>query len=584
MASVTHDMCLPGTRVDILQNLVEWLVTPSHQNIFWLAGIAGSGKSTIAATVARHFCEIRHLGSYLCFDRKTNSEPSNVIRTLAYQLGSFDPRIGAAISNALSNNPTITISPLSEQFNELLLQPLGSVIENIHAQGPIVIILDALDECGNQDTRLALVKLLTMDFQKLPPFIRILITSRPELDILAFKSQANIHHYEISITTYTNSKDIVSYLHFQTAEIVCSNGYLFATSPDWPGDEKIQALSASSAGLFIWCSTAMRFIKTSQDPREKLEILLQPKNVDKAKPALSKLYELYHLALQGSGIWTDETFVNDFCAVMGVILLARQRLTHQLLDKFLGLERPSIHTIQRFGCLLQWGEDEPVQILHPSFADFLTNKEVCGDSLWYIDSAKTHHKLALRCFQVMWDGLHFNMCNLKTSYIPNDKVHDLATCIQSNISPALTYSCSFWADHLNGAGECEIVESHLKDFLQTQVLYWLEVLSLIHQVSEARSLLQAAVNYMKVMTKHFNYSWMLNLILRIMMNHSRHIFWMCKSLFLHSRYQLQKVFHIYTCPHSLSHQVSQNWAYNTFPIFQTHCLLQVGGNQSGLQF
>jgi cytidylate kinase len=106
---------------------MDWLTTPSEgMNVLWLYGVAGSGKSTIATTIAEHFRSLHRLGAFLFFDRKAGSDPANVVQTLAYRLGSFDPRIGAAISAAISSNSEFDTSSLARQFS-ILLGPLSHI-------------------------------------------------------------------------------------------------------------------------------------------------------------------------------------------------------------------------------------------------------------------------------------------------------------------------------------------------------------------------------------------------------------------------------------------------------------------------
>ena len=117
--------CLPGTRVDILNNLVDSLTEPSlpsGRNIIWLRGLAGSGKSTILTTVARHFSEMRRQGAFLFWDRNEplNSDPLRVIRTLAFQLADFNPTFAAKLATRIERSPNITVSTLDLQFSRSL--------------------------------------------------------------------------------------------------------------------------------------------------------------------------------------------------------------------------------------------------------------------------------------------------------------------------------------------------------------------------------------------------------------------------------------------------------------------------------
>lgn len=494
--------CQPDTRLDVLKFITDWLINPSgDQNVLWLYGIAGCGKSTIATTIASYFRELGRLGAFLFFDRSTTSEPSYFMRTLAYQLGSSDPRIGTAISAAISLNPRIAESPLRLQFTRLILEPLSS-LEGLRSQGPIVIVFDALDECGNSDSRKLLLRTLADDFKKLPSFLRIFVTSRPQHDItVAFSSQAHIFGREFQISADSNLKDIVAYLRQRLAEIRVMNDDLPFAS-DWPGETNICHLSERSAGLFVWCSTAMIFVEKGQDPNERLEILLQAKFRRKAESALD---DLYNIAMQVSGLWDDETFASDFRAILGTIIVAKELLYHHTIDDLLGFgpRKRSRHTIMRFSCVLSWvSPTEPIRILHPSFADFLSDRGHCKREEWFIDTAFHSRQLAFRCFQIMQAKLTFNICRLETSYIRNDNIPDLDARIRDAIPSHLSYACRFWADHLratpNQGPDLKIFQELVKEFLFTRLLYWLEVLSLLKAVTMAAPSILSAATWFEV--------------------------------------------------------------------------------------
>jgi len=166
----SRPLCLDGTRLETMQSMTDWLTTPSEgQNILWLYGPAGSGKSTISTTIAERFRALRRLGAFIFFDRNNpvQSDPAAVIRTMAYQLAYSIPDIQPAICGKVDGVYNVSMPPIHTQFTELLLDPLTAVAK-MQCQGPIIIILDALDECGDADSRQSLVALLAKEFAKLP--------------------------------------------------------------------------------------------------------------------------------------------------------------------------------------------------------------------------------------------------------------------------------------------------------------------------------------------------------------------------------------------------------------------------------
>ena len=476
---------------------------PSERNnILWLHGLAGSGKSSIATTIAAHFRRLRRLAAFLPFDRKALSDPSSVIKTLAYGLGSFDQRIGNSISAAISNNAELNTSSLAEQFG-LLLQPLSS-LDSLQADGPIVVILDALDECGTPKSRVSLLKVLAGEFQKLPCCIRVFITSRKERDInLAFAKKPNICAQELNITTSRNQDDVTSYLHHKFAEIRDAN-HLLSLASDWPGEKIIHTLGSHSGGLFQWCSTAIKLIEESHDPESKVEQLVKAAELGTAEVAL---YALYATVFKDAGPWEDENFRNDFQTVIGTILVACQALTLETLDQLVGMKRPALHTIQHFGSVFSWGSGQPVQFLHPSLLDFLQDIQYCKGNYWFIDTAEHNILMARKCFQIMTKELKFDMCHLPTSHMFNDNNVGLDDLVNDNISLPLQYSCCFWSNHLQmapiQAENIEILANPLHDFLHTHLLYWLECLSLMKKVSIAYKAVISMQEWLKVNCSSF---------------------------------------------------------------------------------
>jgi hypothetical protein len=476
--------------------ITDWLATPSpDQNILWLHGLAGSGKSTIATTVAEYFRGLGRLGAFLIFDRSKNSDPTSVVRTMAYRLAYCQKSIGAAVCAAIQRNPGCMESSMSMQFVQLLLEPLGSV-PGLLDQGPIIIILDALDQCGDVTSRKTLLGLLASELSKLPAVFRILITSRREFDIeSAFSQKPNVIIKEIDIMESSNTSDIEVFLCHHLASM--QRVVMFELPSDWPGESNIQQLVKTAAGLFIWASTAIRFIESSQHPQQGLDDLLNLEFRSEAKSALDTLYEM---ALQLGGIWQRKQVADDFCAVLGAVVVLQIPLSDTVLDQMLGLHgtRSSRFILSRLLCLLNWSAGRPIHVLHSSFTDYLSSPNRCGLNPWFIDKQIYHQKFTFACLQIMKMGLHFNICSLETSHIPNKDISDLSSIIDQKISGDLLYSCRFWANHLQSTDFDLQVCAAVQDFLYNKTLYWLEVLSLLGEVNNASPALFTLIKWITV--------------------------------------------------------------------------------------
>jgi len=224
--------CLPSTRQNILSEILNWATDPFDiQNVLWLYGLAGSGKTTISATIASYFRELDRLGSFIFFDHTypERSHPSKVIRTLAYKLGTFDSRIGTVIAAAIDHYPSVKDSPLHVQFTKLILEPLAS-LSNLQTGGPILLLFDALDECGNASERKDLIKVLGTQLSRLPSAIRVLVITRPLEDInAAFQGRENILAKDLDASSQNLGPDIVTYFEHHLREIQksgCRNGLI----------------------------------------------------------------------------------------------------------------------------------------------------------------------------------------------------------------------------------------------------------------------------------------------------------------------------------------------------------------------
>ncbi|KAG9312475.1 hypothetical protein JVU11DRAFT_6861 [Chiua virens] len=140
--------CLPGTRLELLAHLTDWVDNPScDQPVCWLSGPAGSGKSAIAQSVAEKYASRRRLAASFFFSRKEISrrKAQGLFPTLACQLLVFAPSIRPALLDALDTDATIPTKVLTEQARRLLQEPIVS--STCSFPEPVLIVVDSLDEC-----------------------------------------------------------------------------------------------------------------------------------------------------------------------------------------------------------------------------------------------------------------------------------------------------------------------------------------------------------------------------------------------------------------------------------------------------
>ena len=324
--------CLPNTRLDVIRSIVDWIANESSERkcVLWLYGLAGSGKSTLSTTIAWLMRDLQRLGGFFFFDRDIpQRNAATLIRTLAYQLALYDARFGDAISQIVESIPRIAEMPLGFQITNLLS---AKAMESVQwTGGPIVLIIDALDECGSPMERKILLQTLSKGFLNLPSFVRVVVASRQATDIEdTLASHPSVHLCPLRIDSVTNQEDISEFLQHRFSEIRRTA----RLGLDWPGNRNISALTKIAAGLFVWASTACLYID-SYDPDQRLnEIIMQQPGIDSSEP-FAQLDKLYKTGLQSVGLWDNYSFRTDCCNILGAILCGRIPLSYSMIDSLL---------------------------------------------------------------------------------------------------------------------------------------------------------------------------------------------------------------------------------------------------------
>ena len=460
--------CLENTRRNVINDIMEWIADDSNEakQVLWVHGLAGTGKSTLSNTIARIMRSLHRLGAFFFFDRDIPQRNfATLIRTLAYQLAMFDARFGAVISRVVGNADNIAGMPLEFQFENLLSANALKSAE--WSGGPIVLIIDALDECGREADRKILMPVLSKGFSNLPSFIRILVVSRQEPDIQrALGSHSHLRPYPLDVDSAANRDDILEYIRHRLEEIRINDRYL---GDHWPGGDKISSLAKGAGGLFIWASTACLYIESGYPGRRLSELVDKQPDGDSSRP-FAQLDGLYKTGLQSAGLWNDRLLRSDCCNILGAILCARVPLSCSVIDALLALpqDTPSWKSVSHLRCVLHVSEIDEIRILHPSFHDYLSER--CRDQPWSIDLERHNKELALHCINILDKELRENICDMTLPYLKR----------RNTLPEAVSYACKFWIEHicLVSDGTDDIL-NRMYDFLVTHLLHWMEAMAIL---------------------------------------------------------------------------------------------------------
>ncbi|KAF8762028.1 WD40 repeat-like protein [Rhizoctonia solani] len=429
---------------ELLQRLNP--VRPSGHNPSWVCQEGtrrvGIGKSTVATSVCQELSDKGILVvSFFCKrDDSALRDPLRLINSVAHGLTIHYPPYGKLVAQEIETNKDLCTSYLQTRYLGLLKKPLCA-LDSAYSPPPCVIVIDAMDECGTEDTRTQQdatrkqVLGYLFDLSSLVPWLKVIVTSRPDSNIrVVFEQSAAQLISQIDLHGYSAVDDIQIFIKAKLNDI--------ANRDEWPSDG-IERICKKAGGLFIWAATACAFIIEADDPPEQLRILFEENR--------TKYPTLY---------WLDCNYINEATGAVRTPWSGVYRDAHL---------------------------KEAIRVIHPSFADFVLDKDR-SKSFW-IDPIQRNIEISIGCVSIMEDELRFNICDLETSHLPNGSVSDLNSKIEDNVSGQLAYSCIYWIDHLLGSRERFIEVANLAAKItqagQPLLLYWLEVLSVLQKVPVA---------------------------------------------------------------------------------------------------
>ncbi len=389
--------CMRGTRVNTINKIMSW-ISRCNGGMLWCKGLAGTGKSSLMGTLhdllTVDIGGRSRLAAFIRYDRIEYRNASNLIANIAYALGMFNDRIGKAISLVVQTlRSVVTLSNLSTQLQLLLRNPLESLSDLVDG-GPLVVIIDGLDECDASNELLAV---LAEGFGPKLPFMRLIVSSRPVHRIAtAFKEKGHIETLDLDTSSKDVNRDIERYLELE-----------FATIRDGAFQEKckelnaVNELTARASGLFIWAATVAKFVHTFPGT-SRLQALLDTKIPSDATEALTTLYRTALDTLVSETAGADADIKKHVRSVLGAVLASQTPpgMTEDILDNIVLLGEgspPSRHIVSMLGSVLSpETEDSPIRLIHKSLDDFLQDQSQCGDE-WFIDITLHRRAIAEQC-------------------------------------------------------------------------------------------------------------------------------------------------------------------------------------------
>ncbi|KAF7136838.1 hypothetical protein CNMCM5793_006408 [Aspergillus hiratsukae] len=493
-------VCHENTRTAVLEQIYDWFENNDDRPVFWLTGWAGTGKSTIARTVARQY-EKKALGASFFFsrDKEDCGSAAKFVTTIAYQLAIRSPSLEKSICDTLRQNDDVLGESLFDQWRRLVLEPVSSLdVEDTRDAQKYLLVIDALDECKDDcDT---LVKLL---FGTTSARIRLFVTSRPDWRISPekWKSQYRsivLHH----VDSDSVKEDISRFLHDS-----------LAGDQDWPGPALLERLVERAGGLFLWAASASRFLTDSPEvadsrlcellgdegwegESERRSCESSNSRAEKLKP--DKILDLIYLAVLTAAISPTRSpegglrqKEENICLELmrrylgSIVVLFAQLSPHALYtlveidtEEYGGIHAHSL--LQKLQAILDIpiNKDENravIRLHHPSLCDFVLNDSRCNDSRFYVCRKQAHRIVLKGCLRLLSRSLRQDICGIGA---PDASVKDVSEPgIDQVLPPAVQYACLYWVKHLQASELVHDDYDIVYVLLHKHVLHWLEALS-----------------------------------------------------------------------------------------------------------
>lgn len=504
-----NSICLQNTRVDLLRQIQDWASGPNTKALFWLNGMAGTGKSTISRTVCHQFAQSRLLGSSFFFKRgeADRGSLSRFFTTIAAQLAEMHPIIAPHIKSAIDDDPNISGKATREQFDKLIKQPLGHISLDTRRISSLVFVIDALDECDRDEDAKLIINLFSCCTKDPHLKLKVLITSRPELPIrLGFSAVEGTYQDLIlhKIPPNVIEHDIATFLEHELSRIKTEyNSSVPANRRlplGWPGKHNIRVLVQIAIPLFIFAATTCRFLADRRcgNPDRQLRDVLGFQT-ESQTPQLSATYlPVLNTLIDGFSTEQQSEAIERFRGIVGPIVILASPLSTAALGEILGIRKEVIDD------QLDWlhsvlsipsSDQLPVRLLHLSFRDFLVSPTKQDKHRFWVDEKDTHKEMATNCLRVMDKHLRTDICQLMRPGTSRSSID--TQLVQSHIPAEVQYACLYWVNHIQQA-KMVVNDGNIYGFLQEHFLHWLEVLSLTGRASESLSIIKVLQSVPKV--------------------------------------------------------------------------------------
>ncbi len=451
----------------VFDYITEWLANTNASRLLCITGKPGIGKTAIATHLLQKFPNI---AAYHLCRRNNNAKasPFRAICTIAYHLASQLPTYKEML---LGINIRQEIEQCNDTalFDRLIVQPLSHVQPSLQ-QKPLIILIDGLDE-ASVNRKNAIANFIASEFDKLPDWLRIIVTSRPNEEVMT--PLQSFHPWMLKSGSDSNQQDIDDYLNLRLAT--------FSTNSSF--DKVKEVIKKNAEGIFLYvsmlCDEIIRGHLSFEQPARF------PENMAK-----------YYYCSFDERFKEIETYRTHIRPALQLITAACEPLTKEEIAAFLNWDIDRVNDwLISMGSFLLVNDNGRIAPFHASLYDWLGNKTESGTSFFYADKGVGHRLICQA------DRSHKHIQRYLLKYLPTHQV-----------------MCCNREDFLRLFTESEFVEARKKCFQRFAFIkIYMDDLELfsgtfgsaaLHPLYDSSSFRQIVVEYGTYMFDKEYYKWL----------------------------------------------------------------------------
>ncbi|KAH6953588.1 hypothetical protein DER45DRAFT_381485 [Fusarium avenaceum] len=452
----------------------RWEKDSSH-HLLWIHGDPGKGKTMLLCGIIDELEKdpLNKLSYFFCqaSEAKLNNA-TFVLRGLLYSLVYRYPQLVPYIR---TERPALG----SEQFEglnawEALSDLLEVTLRHPHLQG-VVLLLDALDECVDINDRRKLLEFFQRVLSSPTHNFKLIVTSRGWQDIRKRIGDEQDGTFSISLEENAEffSTAVTAYIDREVQDL--ARGDPYKRQPKILTTVKNHLLR-NAQDTFLWVALVCKELKDPQIEEEShVNVVLSM-----SPPGLDGLYKRMLSQISST------KYYSDLCIeILEVMSVLKRAITLEELFVILDMSHETNGTLDGLKLAIQYCgsmlnvQKSTVYFVHQSAVDFLTDQSLQGVR----KIGDRHAHIFSNSVRALMTCLRRDIYGLKAPDIHRD---DIKTPELDPLA-SLKYSCVYWIDHLSDSDSAD----HMKDdsdahkFFQEKFLFWIEAMSLLHEVPQA---------------------------------------------------------------------------------------------------